>query len=133
MQGPELFAGGGVMLIRRIAGLAGAAVAAWMLWETITPIMRQISFGSDLVTELLNPPVSLLRIVSTTLLIVGGLMAVGAIRGALWVFSAGALVFALMTGAMVAMGADYTMWRDEAILAPFLLVIGGVLLFCPRK
>ena len=38
-----------------------------------------------------------------------------------------------MTGAMVAMGADYTMWRDEAILAPFLLVIGGVLLFCPRK
>lgn len=121
------------MLVRRIAGLAGAAVAAWMLWETVTPIMRQISLGSDLVTELLNPPVSLLRIISTSLLIVGGLLALAAVRGALWVFSAGALVFALMTGAMVAMGADYTVWRDEAILAPFLLVICGVLIFCPRK
>ena len=38
-----------------------------------------------------------------------------------------------MTGAMVGVGADYTLWRDEAILAPFLLVICGVLLFCPRK
>lgn len=121
------------MLIRRIAGLAGAGVAAWMFWETITPIMRQISFGSDLVTELLNPPVSLLRLVSTSLLIIGGLLALGAIRGAVWVFGAGALVFALMTGAMVALGADYTVWRDEAILAPFLLVICGVLIFCHRK
>jgi len=121
------------MLVRRIAGLAGAAVSAWMLWETITPIMRQISLGSDLATELLNPPVSLLRIVSTALLIIGGLLALGAVRGAVWVFSAGALVFALMTGAMISLGADYTVWADEAILAPFLLVICGVLLFCPRK
>jgi hypothetical protein len=121
------------MLVRRIAGFAGAGVAAWMLWETITPIMRQISLGSDLATELLNPPVSLLRIVSTALLIIGGLLALGAIRGAVWVFCAGALVFALMTGAMISLGADYTVWADEAILAPFLLVICGVLLFCPRK
>ena len=121
------------MLVRRLAGLAGAGVAAWMLWETITPIMRQISLGSDLATELLNPPVSLLRIISTSLLIIGGLLALGAIRGAAWVFSAGALVFSAMTGIMIAMGADYTIWRDEAILAPFLLVICGVLIFSHRK
>lgn len=121
------------MRVRRLAGLVGACVAAWMLWETITPIMRQISLGSDLATELLNPPVALLRIISTALLIIGGGLALAAIRGAVWVFSAGALVFALMTGAMVALGADYTVWRDEAILAPFLLVICGVLTFSPRK
>ena len=63
------------MLVRRLAGLAGAGVSAWMLWETITPIMRQISLGSDLATELLNPPVSLLRVVSTSILIIGGLLA----------------------------------------------------------
>lgn len=121
------------MLIRRLAGAVGAALSGWMLWETITPIMRQISLGSDLATELLNPPVALLRIISTALLIVGGLLALAAIRGAVWVFAAGALVFALMTGAMIGLGADYTLWRDEAIIAPFLLVICGVLAFCPRK
>lgn len=121
------------MLVRRLAGLVGAGVAAWMFWETITPIMRQISFGSDLATELLNPPVSLLRLIATTLMILGGLIAAAAIRGAVYVFSAGALLFALMTGAMVAMGADYTLWSDEAILAPFLLIICGLLIFCHRK
>ena len=49
------------MPIRRLAGLAGIIVAAWMLWETVQPIQMQISRGSDLMTELLNPPVALLR------------------------------------------------------------------------
>lgn len=120
------------MPIRRIAGLVGAAVAAWMFWETITPIIRQISLGSDLKTELLYPPVALVRLISTSLLIVGGLLALAAIRGAAWVFTAGALAFALMTGAMIGMGADYTLWSDEAILSPFLLVISGLFIFGHR-
>lgn len=120
------------MLIRRIAGLVGVAVAAWMMWETISPIMRQISFGSDLVTELLNPPVSLIRLISTLMMIVGGLLAVGAFRGGAWLFGTGAVIFALAT-ALMAATADFTLWRDEAILAPFLLVIAGVFIFTHRR
>ncbi len=120
------------MLIRRIAGLVGVAVAAWMMWETVNPILRQISFGSDLVTELLNPPVSLIRLVSTTLMILGGLLAVAALRGGAWLFGAGAILFGLAT-LIMATSADYTLWRDEAVLSPFLLVIAGVMIFCHRK
>lgn len=120
------------MLIRRMAGLAGLVVAAWMLWETVNPIIRQISFGSDLMTELLNPPVSIVRLAATVLLIAGGALAIAAIRGGAWLFSAGAVLFSVATGIM-AVSADYTLWRDEAVLAPFLLVIAGVLVFCHRK
>lgn len=120
------------MLIRRFAGLVGVAVAGWMMWETINPIMRQISFGSDLMTELLNPPVSLVRVISTSLMILGGLLAIAATRGGAWLFAGGAVLFALATGLMVTT-ADYTLWRDEAVLSPFLLVIAGVLIFCHRK
>lgn len=121
------------MPIRRLAGLAGIIVAAWMLWETVQPIQMQISRGSDLMTELLNPPVALLRLSSTILLILGGLLAILAIRGGAWLFSAGAVIFAAMTGAMVGSGADASLWSDEAVLAPFLLVISGVLVFRTRK
>ena len=120
------------MLIRRMAGAVGVAVAGWMLWQTITPIMRQISFGSDLMTELLNPPVSLIRLISTSLVILGGLLAIGALRGGAWLFGIGAVLFALVT-ALMATTADYTLWSDEAILAPFLLVIFGVFVFVHRK
>ena len=68
------------MPIRRLAGLAGIIVAAWMLWETVQPIQMQISRGSDLMTELLNPPVALLRLTSTLLMILGGLLAILAVR-----------------------------------------------------
>jgi len=121
------------MPIRRLAGLAGIIVAAWMLWETVQPIQMQISRGSDLMTELLNPPVALLRLASTLLMILGGLLAVAALRGGAWLFSAGAVIFAAMTGAMVGSGADASLWSDEAVLAPFLLVISGVLVFRTRK
>lgn len=120
------------MWIRRLAGLVGIVVAAWMLWETINPVMRQISFGSDFVTELLNPPTTLLRFIATPLMIIGGLLALIAVRGGAWSFTVGAVLFAIMTGVM-ATEADYTLWRDEAVLAPFLLVISGVLIFCHRK
>ncbi|WP_300378236.1 hypothetical protein [Henriciella sp.] len=120
------------MLIRRLAGFVGVCVAVWMMWETINPILRQISFGSDLATELLNPPVSLIRVVSTSLMILGGLLAMAALRGGAWLFTVGAVLFGLAT-ALMAGSADYTLWRDEAILAPFLLVICGVLVFCHRK
>ncbi|MEE2878196.1 MAG: hypothetical protein VX593_04250 [Pseudomonadota bacterium] len=121
------------MPIRRLAGLAGILVATWMLWETIQPIQMQISRGSDLMTELLNPPVALLRLVATVLMILGGLLALGAIRGGAWVFGAGAIVFAIMTGAMAGSGADPSLWSDEAVLSPFLLVICGVLVLRHRK
>ncbi|MEQ9314658.1 MAG: hypothetical protein RLN72_02340 [Henriciella sp.] len=120
------------MWIRRLAGLVGIVVAAWMLWETINPVMRQISFGSDLATEILNPPTTLLRFIATPLMIIGGLLALLAVRGGAWAFTFGAVIFAAMTGLM-AVSADYVLWRDEAVLAPFLLVISGVLIFCHRK
>lgn len=121
------------MQIRRIAAIVGVAVAAWMLWQTVHPVMRQISFGSDLQTELLNPPTTLLRLIATPLMIIGGLLAAFAVRGGAWVFTAGALVFAALTGAMVGAGADYTLWRDEAVLSPFLMVVCGVLVLTHRK
>ncbi|WP_300394795.1 hypothetical protein [Henriciella sp.] len=121
------------MLIRRLAGLVGICVAAWMLWQTIEPIQMQISRGSDLITELLNPPTSLMRLVSTALMIVGGLLALAALPGGAWLMTAGAAVFAAMTGAMAGSGADSSLWSDEAVLAPFLLVISGVLVFRHRK
>ena len=121
------------MHIRRLAGFVGILVAVWMLWQTVHPVMRQISFGSDLLTEILNPPTTLLRFIATPLMIIGGGLAVFNVRGGAWLFTAGALVFAMLTGAMAGSGADYTLWRDEAVLAPFLMVVCGVLMFTHRE
>lgn len=102
------------MPLRRLAGLAGIIVATWMLWETVQPI-------------------ALLRLTSTVLMILGGLVAAAALPGGAWLFAAGAAIFAVMTGAMMGSGADASLWSDEAVLAPFLLVISGVLVFRHRK
>ena len=119
------------MLIRRLAGFVGVCVALWMMWETVRAVQFLLAGGSDIASALLSPPTTVMRLVSTTLMILGGLLAAMVVRGGAWLFGAGAIVFAAMT-ALMAMTADYTLWRDEAILAPFLLVIAGVLTFCHR-
>lgn len=121
------------MPIRRLAGLAGFIIAAWMLWETIQPIQMQISRGSDLATELLNPPTALLRLIACALLIIGAVLAIAAIRGGAWLFCTGVVVFAVMTGAMAAAGADPSLWYDEAILTAFLFLVSANLLLQRRK
>ena len=121
------------MLIRRFAGLVGLAVSAWLFWEALHAVIVIVGRGSDLASSLFEPPTTIMRLTATALMMLGGLLAIAAVRGAAWLFSAGALVFALMTGAMAGMGADYSLWSDEAILAPFLLVISGLFIFTHRR
>lgn len=121
------------MLTRRLAGLVGLAVASWMFWEALRSVLFVLASGSDLANALFSPPTSIMRLAGTALMMLGGMLAILAQRGGAWLFTGGALLFALMTVAMVLSGADRSLWSDEAILAPFLLVIAGVLVFCHRK
>ena len=56
-----------------------------------------------------------------------------AIRGGAWLFCTGVVVFAVMTGAMAAAGADPSLWYDEAILTAFLFLVSANLLLQRRK
>lgn len=121
------------MLIRRVAGFVGLAVSGWLYWEALRAVLFVMDRGSDLASALFDPPLTAIRLTATALMILGSILAVLAVRGGAWLFTTGAVIFAIMVALMVGLGADYTLWRDEAVLGTFLLVISGVLVFCNRN
>ncbi len=121
------------MLPRRIAALLLLASAAWLLWQGVEGVLVVTSRGSPLADALLNPPTSLWRIVAALLLLIGaGLAALGFGR-TLWILVPGAVLFSALPAAMALLGADPSLWLDEAIAAAVVMALTLAVAALPRR
>ncbi len=120
-------------MFRRLAGLGLAAVAVWLLWQGIHTIDVFMARGGSLASALLEPPTGIIRVVSTALAVMGGLLALAGRPGGAWLGAAGALIFTALAGLLAASGADISLWRDEAIWTAVLVPLAGVLVFMQRS
>lgn len=120
-------------MIRKIAAGLLALISLWLFWQGISAVLVIVSRGSPLADALLQPPISLWRIVATGFALAGGVLAALNIRGGAWLAVIGAVLFAAMAGAMAGMGAASRMWMDEAICSGIMLVLAGVVAFTRRS
>lgn len=120
-------------MIRRIAAIALALLAAWLFWQGFHAVQVIVSRGSPLDDALLQPPTSLWRLVASGLALLGGALAALNIRGGGWFAMIGAVLFAALGGALAAMGTDQSIWMDEAIAGAILVVLAAVLVVVKRS
>jgi len=111
------------MSIRRIVGLALALVGGWLFWGGAATVNILVNRGSSLSDALMQPPTSLVRLVATGLVLLGGLAIMAGKGFGRWIALAGILLFTLLAGLMVASGADPILWTDEAVISGVLWVL----------
>lgn len=96
-------------------------------WQALDAVLLQLNRGAPVGEALLYPP-TLLRLVSTGLIILGaGRAFISPGKGKLMALF-GAILFTLLVGILIAVGADISMWQDDSVRAG-LLLIGSALLF----
>jgi len=120
-------------MIRRIAAIALALLAAWLFWQGFSAVQIIVSRGSPLDDALLQPPTSLWRLVASGLALIGAVLAALKLKGGGWLAMIGAVLFAALAGAMAAMGTDRSLWRDEAISGSILFLLALVLALTKRS
>lgn len=119
-------------MIRQIAAAALALLAAFLFWQGLEAVLIITSRGSSWGDALLQPPTSLWRLVATSLALLGGVLALLKTRGGAWIAMTGAVLFAALGGLMAGMGADSTLWMDEALFGALLIALAGLVVFIKR-
>lgn len=120
-------------MFRRIAAGLFALIGAFLLWQGLDGVLHGIKLGSGLEDALLQPPTSLWRILAAGLVLAGGLLGALKVPGGAIVAALGAILFAALPGAMAALGADRSMWIDEAYFAAPLVALAAALVFLKRN
>ena len=120
-------------MIRRIAGVLVALIAAWMLWDAIYAVQLIVSRGSPLDQALMNPPTSAWRLVAGVLAVAGGILAVlrlpfGGILGLV-----GGALFVALAALLAAMTANGSFITPDSIAGLAIVLLSGVILFTRRN
>ncbi len=120
-------------MIRKIAAIALALLAAWLFWQGFAAVQMIVSRGSPLDDALLQPPTSLWRLVASGLALLGGVLAAFNIKGGGWLAMIGAILFAALAVVMASMGTDSSLWMDEAITGALMIALAAALAFFKRS
>lgn len=120
-------------MFRQIAAGLLALAGAFVLWQGLDAVNLVMQRGSNLSDALLQPPTSLWRILAALFLLAGGVLGLLKAPGGAITALPGILLYASLPGVMAALGADRSMWRDEAILAVPLVALTASLFFVKRK
>lgn len=118
-------------LPRTISGLT-LLVSAWLFWGGFHAVDLVVSRGSNLSDALLSPPTSLIRLLATSMLILGAVMELFGRSMGRWIILIGTLLFCLMTVLMMA-SAESILWWDEAIYSGVLAALTAALLVTKRS
>ena len=95
------------MNIRLIAAAALSLLAAWLFWQGLSAVIMITGRGSPLGDALMQPPTSMIRLLGSAIVLIGGLLA--------------------------AAGTDSVMWMDEAIYSALLIVLTIALFVIKRR
>lgn len=120
------------MNTRMIAAAALVLIAAWLFWQGLSAVIMITQRGSPLGDALMQPPTSMIRLLASAIVLIGGLLALARRAGGAIVATIGTLLFLLLPVLMAAAGTDSAMWMDEAIYS-VLLVALTIALFALRR
>ena len=118
------------MNVRSLMGWALVGFAGYLLFRTLRAAIVFVDRGA---APPIGDPVFVLPFAGGVLALIGGVLAGASRPGGVWFTLGGLFVFALLTGAMIAMGVFPEMWRDEAILTGCLGVFVLALSFAKRR
>ena len=102
-------------MLRRLAGIVMLGLGLWLGWEGVHPVITIVERGSDWSNALFNPPTSIIRIVSASIMAIGGALVVFNLKAGGTIATIGSVLFAVLGGLMAASGTDSGLWLDEVI------------------
>ena len=120
------------MNTRMIAAAALVLLAAWLFWQGLSAVIMISQRGSPLGDALMQPPTSMIRLLGSAIVLIGGLLALARRAGSAIVSTIGTLLFLLLPVLMAAAGTDSAMWMDEAIYSALLVAL-TIALFALRR
>ncbi len=100
------------MSLRQMIGLAIGVLGGWLLWNGGFAVGQYITRGADLQTALLEPA-TILRLLAALAAVLSGVAALLQTRGGAVLAGVATALFAALTFAMIGMGADSVLWKDE--------------------
>ncbi|MBN02764.1 hypothetical protein [Ponticaulis sp.] len=111
-------------MMRIIFTLLIAACGAYLLYQAGVYINFIMARRPDGLESLTSDIPFLLRFVGTLMLLLGALIGLAGKRGVSRIMvTLGTLCFLLLTGAIIAVGGDVSLWLDEAVWSGVLLVL----------
>ncbi len=119
-------------MLRRVAGLVMLGLGAWLAWGALEAILAFTSRGGDIASALFEPPTGIIRVVSTFVMTLGGLMVLLGTRFGATVATAGSILFIMLGGLMAVSGADSGLWMDEVLFGLGAIALSGLILTLRR-
>lgn len=104
----------------------------WLCWGAMEAILAFTSRGGSLSSALFEPPTGIIRVVSTVLMSVGGLLVLLKTRSGGAIAAIGSVFFAILGGLMAASGADSGLWMDEVIFGLAAIALSVLILTLRR-
>ena len=104
----------------------------WLGWGALDAILAFTSRGGDVASALLEPPTGLIRVVSTVLMSIGGLLVLLSARFGATLATIGSVLFAVLGGLMAASGADSGLWMDEVLFGMGAIALSVLILTLRR-
>lgn len=119
-------------MIRRLIGLVLLGLGVWLFWEGLQAVLAFTSRGGPLMSALVEPPTSLIRLLGAGLILLGGFLIVVRVRSGGLAALVGAIIFAGLGGLLAAAGTDLDLWLDEVIQGGTAFVLATATLFLKR-
>ena len=98
----------------KICGVFIGLLGGWLLWSAWSAISLQLQQGSGL-SDIFDVAFSL-RVMSSIAAFIAGIAALIELKGGAWLAGIAAFLMGILTVAMIAMGADKTLWQDEIVI-----------------
>jgi hypothetical protein len=119
-------------MIRQAAGALMLGLGLWLGWEGLHPVMTIVERGSDLSSALFDPPTSIIRIVSATVMALGGLLVALKLKLGGSLATIGSILFGLLGALMAMSGADSGLWMDEVLFGLAAIALSVLILTLRR-
>ena len=119
-------------MIRQVAGLVMLGLGLWLGWGALEAILAFTSRGGSVASALLEPPTGIIRVGSTALMSLGGLIIIANVRLGATIATVGSIFFAILGGLMAISGADSGLWMDEVIFGLAAIALSVLLLTLRR-
>lgn len=119
-------------MLRRVAGLVMLGLGLWLGWGALEAILAFTSRGGSVSSALFEPPTGIIRVISTGLMTIGGILVLLTTRMGGLVATVGSVFFAILGGLMALSGADSGLWMDEVIFGLAAIALSVLILTLRR-
>lgn len=98
----------------KVCGVIIGLLGGWLLWGAWSAIAIQMQSGSSL-SQIFDPAFTI-RVMSSMAAFIAGIAALIELKGGAWLAGIAAFLMGILTIAMIALGADKSLWQDEIVI-----------------